>query len=140
MSAPAYRWVCHKCATANPPGLAACKACGFQALATGKEIAVANPKPEPPQRRTAASISGSDVALFFPEILPAAVVAAASPFWLASLLAAGQYLAAAVLLGGVAAGVSAFVTGMQMRSRWLAYVGVVGVLVAAYGAHTLASA
>ena len=137
MSAPSYRWVCHRCAKTNPPGLAACEACGFQAVASGKEIVVQPPKPEVPHRPPSASLSWNDAVLFFPEVIPAALVAAASPVWLVSLLAARQFLAALVLLVGVAAGVGAFITGVQGRNKWLAYAGVVMVIVAAYCVHSL---
>ncbi|PKO68842.1 MAG: hypothetical protein CVU22_06730 [Betaproteobacteria bacterium HGW-Betaproteobacteria-16] len=35
---PQYRWSCHACSTANPPGEVACTQCGFPAEAEGKLI------------------------------------------------------------------------------------------------------
>jgi hypothetical protein len=47
MQAPGYRWVCHKCASANEAGRSSCGACGFAASATAIEIAKAKGEPNP---------------------------------------------------------------------------------------------
>lgn len=47
MCAQAYRWICHKCESANGPQSSHCSACGFPAIATGIEIAGARGEPNP---------------------------------------------------------------------------------------------
>jgi Zn-finger in Ran binding protein and others. len=47
MRTRAYRWVCHKCESANDPGSSRCSACGFPAIATAVEIARARGEPNP---------------------------------------------------------------------------------------------
>jgi hypothetical protein len=42
-----YRWVCHRCESANDAGIARCSACGFPAIATGVEIAKARGEGNP---------------------------------------------------------------------------------------------
>ena len=42
MSAPTYRWVCHRCQLVNEPGASECRHCRFKAIASAQEIAQAS--------------------------------------------------------------------------------------------------
>ena len=43
MSAPTYRWICHKCGSANEPHTEVCASCGFAAVASAQEVAQSRP-------------------------------------------------------------------------------------------------
>ncbi len=47
MRAPRYRWTCHKCEHVNEPDTSPCSQCGFPAVASGAEIALARKEPNP---------------------------------------------------------------------------------------------
>lgn len=83
------------------------------------------------------SLIRSNLLLFFPEIIPAVVVAIVSPSWLVSLLLDGHFIAALVLLSGVTIAIMTFVIGLRAKSKYIAYTGVLVVLVASYVAYTL---
>jgi hypothetical protein len=73
--------------------------------------------------------------IFFPEVVPAVMVFAASPVWLAQLLFDRKLFAASVLFAGVACTVGLLVAAYRHRSKGLAYAAIILVLIAAYGAN-----
>ena len=38
---PTYHWTCHVCKASNAPGISICQACGFPAVASGRDIEAA---------------------------------------------------------------------------------------------------
>ena len=131
MKPPSYTWVCHKCNAANPPGRSTCESCGFQAMATGKQIQAEKATQEKYIHRVPL-FSGSDILLFFPEIIPAAFIAVCSPIWIIELLIERHFLSALVLSFGVGLSGIAFYSGVRSKGKFLAYLGVSGMLLTAF--------
>ena len=132
-----YRWVCHKCSIVNEPGVQACTACGLSGYATAREFMP--PRPESNQADDSpTSVIANSWLTFFPEIGFAAVVAISSPIWFLLLLFRGQFVAAAVLFGGVGASTYGFFVALEERSTFFAYVAMIGVLFSAYLAYRCA--
>lgn len=53
MTAPKYRWSCHRCHEANEPGVAVCANCGFSASARAVDLEGAtSSSPEPTTKKT----------------------------------------------------------------------------------------
>ncbi|PRC92725.1 hypothetical protein S2091_2455 [Solimicrobium silvestre] len=99
-------------------------------MATGKQIQAE--KPNLGNDRPAVHMfTSSDIFLFFPEIIPAAILAVWSPFWAIQLLLESHFLAALTLLCGVGASGYAFYSGVRSKQKYLAYIGVLGMLLSA---------
>jgi hypothetical protein len=115
---PNNGWSCQKCLASNNAGADQCCGCGA------------------PMFEDILPVGGEMIAkswmLFFPEIIPAVVVAAISPIWLLFLLAAGKFGAALALAGGMGACICGFVFAARDGQKWIAYVCMVGVLGTAF--------
>jgi hypothetical protein len=122
MLAPAYRWVCKKCASENEARVARCAACACPAIVAPDEL-----EPLPPRKPAHFIEDASSGWLFFPESLIAGVLVLASPIWGARLLWQGQVLLGVFLLIGVCgAGYAAF-RSFRANERWTAYASIVGI-------------
>lgn len=132
MTAPSYRWVCHKCGQSNEPGIAVCSVCECPAVVSG--LALESPLPEAEARRIreARAERSEAVMLFFPEGLVAAAVAITAPAWAISLALHGHVVAGLSLIAGVGVGAYGFVVSMKRREKWLAYASVLSILFVAY--------
>ncbi len=79
----------------------------------------------------------TNAALFFPEMLPAAYVVLISPIWEIQLLGRGRMAAALVLPVGVVVGSYCFYWACREKSRWIAYIAIVGLLLTALATYKL---
>lgn len=145
-SPPSYSWSCHGCAANNTAGSSTCAQCGLSAFATAAQIEQSRkarvPDVVPDQTARPESdwlVSGAWSALFFPEVIPAALVLIASPIWLLSLLVAGNILAAVVLATGIATAIAIGYFARRAQSRGLIYTAMIVVLFAALETHSLSS-
>ncbi|MBL8472199.1 MAG: hypothetical protein KF778_04170 [Rhodocyclaceae bacterium] len=140
MSAPSYRWVCHKCGTPNEPGAENCASCRCPAVLRGYELSPpALPEAEAARIREATASRNETLSLFLPEALIAAVIALAAPSWALSLMFEGHALTGGLLVAGVSAGIYGFYWFMKRREKWLAYFSVLVVLFVAYGVYSSTS-
>ena len=146
MNAPTYRWSCHACAASNPAGASRCVACGFPASASGIDIELERKSRQPSLESTAAtpptppgtsSFVASDLALFFPEGLLAAIALVASPFWAASLVYKGAHLAAGVLMLCVGLGAATGLFAWRSGNKALLYGATLLVLLGGWAASSL---
>lgn len=78
-----------------------------------------------------------NAAIFFPEMLPAALIVLISPIWEIQLIVRGQSGAALILPGGVVACSYSFYWACQNRSRWIAYAAIIGTLLTGCETSTL---
>jgi len=140
-NAPEYRWVCHKCQVVNEPHTERCARCGMEARAYASQMPVAQEPREPVGREDNAqqSVVLQDPWLFFPEVIPAALVALVSPVWCVALLLRGQVGTALLLITTVVACTGGFVLSVRERQKALAYACMLGVLFGAYLAHSASS-
>lgn len=129
-----YRWICHKCRAENEAGLTKCASCWFPAVASAEEAGLIPSVTHRPK-----SVIFERVGLFFPEVIVAVGVVLYSPFWLASLLLTGKWLAAVLLFVSVCLGATLywFATGHR-HATFLVWVSMALVIIGALGTHKLA--
>jgi hypothetical protein len=126
MSAPPYRWMCHRCERVNEPGLKTCTSCGFPAVASAVDIARERGEPDP-SRFTRETPSGSWWWLV-PELPIAGVVVCAAPLWAIVLFIQRHYVQGAILLVGAAAGGYGLFWAIKANEKWPAYIIVIAIL------------
>jgi hypothetical protein len=105
-------------------------------MATGRQVdeAVSETKTSADATTASAWWSGS-ITLLFPEAIPAAFILLLSPVWIVSLLFHGHFVAALVLVIGVAAAVVLLRVANRSRSAGLVYVAILILLLAGLGAY-----
>ncbi len=121
MSAPAYRWVCHKCSSSNEAHTETCGSCGFAAVASAEQIDRSRPDYQPPHYDTARTERASRFWLFFPEAILAVALVLVAPFWAIRLAVGGHIGGAGALVVDVGLAVYAFVRFMRRGHKYLAY-------------------
>lgn len=136
MSAPAYRWLCHKCGSPNVPHTETCAACGFAAVASAEQIDRSRPDYHSQKHDAARSEFAERIWLFFPEGILGAILVLVAPFWAINLALSGHVAAAFVLVAGVGLAAYTFVQFMQRGHKYLAYIATVGALVLAFVVHS----
>lgn len=136
MSNPSYRWVCHKCGLSNEPGIGSCSSCGSPAVVTGYDLEPHISEQEAIRRRKDTAERDAKFMLFFPEIIPAAIVLIGAPVWAISLAFQGHPLSALLLVAGVAVNAFGFFWLSRRGEKWLAYFAMLAVLFVAYIAYS----
>jgi hypothetical protein len=121
MSAPSYRWLCHRCGSPNEPHIEKCISCGFSAVASADEIARSLPDYQPPHWRAARAGLSKHRKIFFPAIIFAAAIVLVTPFWSIRLASTGHMALASVLVVGVGLAVYTFSQFMRRGHTYSAY-------------------
>jgi len=136
MTAPAYRWTCHNCGSANEARIDACEYCGFSAVASSVDIARARAEAKPlsPSAQVGNALGWW---LFFPEGPIAGLIIIIAPVWAVILLMRGDIARAGVLLLGAAAGAYGIVWCIRRHYTWRAYFVVLAVIGLALLIHYL---
>lgn len=132
MSAPAYRWLCHRCGSPNEPQTQTCAACGFAAVASAEQIDRSRPDYQPPKHGAARSELAERIWFFFPEGVLGAILVLVAPFWSIRLAFTDHVGAAFVLVAGVSLAAYAFFQFMRRGHKYLAYFATVGALALAF--------
>lgn len=132
MKAPDYDWVCQNCKRSNPANTSACAACAFPAVYTVKALRGVSPEPGVAPRMSADTDMLKAFWLFFPEVIPAAIVAISAPLWAAKLFANDHPLAAIALLSGDLFAGYGFVKALLHERKGLAYLVMLAFLLLAY--------
>ena len=104
MMAPTYSWICQRCRASNAAGADVCVACMFPAVIGARRLGEGNPMTAlmSPAAPDDAHWIWQESSLLLPELLLASAIALASPLWFVFLLRHGHYVAATVLLLGIA--------------------------------------
>ena len=74
---------------------------------------------------------GRTIWMFFPEAIPAFIVALCAPFWAIKMLGNGDVLPAICLIAGEVACGYGFVHGWRFSGKWIAYGSMLAFLVLA---------
>lgn len=132
MTAPSYDWTCQKCGNSNLAHAEACSKCGFAAYFKVKDLPVTSERialtEEIDQKEIARAIW-----MFFPEAVPAFILMFYVPIWAVRLLGAGQLFRGFCLLVAEAVCGYAFIQGLRLGKKWVAYASmVVFILIAIY--------
>lgn len=132
MKPPNYHWICHRCESCNSPHTETCAHCGFQAIASTKEI---NPLFEEDKNKHLKP-ANFDFFLFMPEALAAIAIAIYSPIWSLKLIFSGHYSAACSLITVTIASGAGFIWAIKHKAKIIAYFAMMGFVAAAIGLDT----
>lgn len=128
MTFPTYEWTCQKCLHTNVAHTGACAACGFSANFTVSQLQKELPAEEVIRRQTDKTKLSNAIWLFFPEVIPAAILLICAPIWAMKLISRGNFLAGAALLAGEVFAVWGFIRSLHRREKISAYLCMIGFL------------
>ncbi len=133
MTAPTYDWVCQKCLESNTAHTERCVACGFSASYTVADLPVVASADIPDAGPdTKMDDLWRAIWIFFPEAIPAVMVAFYAPMWAMELFGKGDALPGLALVIGEVACVYGFVQGCKRSSKPIAYISMMVLLLIAY--------
>jgi hypothetical protein len=132
MTAPKYEWECPRCQHANASGTEICTACQCPASFQMKHIPKIKTDEISPLLNKEKQTIGQTVLIFFPEIIPAVVVAVGAPFWAFQYLSNGHFLNGLILLVTDVACVFFFFRSIRRGEKWMAYMFMVLLLLVAW--------
>jgi hypothetical protein len=131
------QWTCGSCGFANEGVASHCGNCDLPLAVALRSTVQKEALSAAKSLSWSSSAIAANVWLFFPEVIPAAIVVFGSPLWVLDLLANGQVVAAAVFTLGIAACVYGFLCAARSESQFGAYAAMVGALLVAVFAYSV---
>ncbi|HEY8026660.1 MAG TPA: zinc finger Ran-binding domain-containing protein [Burkholderiaceae bacterium] len=136
---PEYEWKCARCGIANSPGSEKCFSCACPANFTIGNIQAAKKAGDDLPSSQEGKHDGSGWLIFFPEAIPALLIAAITPFRAIDFLIGGHALRGIFLIVVEVAGLFGFLRAVQAREKWLAYAVMIGLMIGAAALGTVDS-
>lgn len=137
MSAPSYEWMCQNCGKPNPAHTGTCATCGFAAYFKTKDLFALREEDVSEPEPKAESELGQTLWMFFPEAIPAFILALYAPFWAIRMFANGEVLPAVCLIAGELASGYGFIQGWRFSKKWISYGSMLAFLLLGYFVHSV---